>query len=152
MKIFKNKKASHNYFFVDEFEVGIVLQGSEIKSIRAGKVNFKDSYAVIENDEVWLLNLHIGSYDKANRFDHESERKRKLLLNKKEIRKLKSKVEEKGFTLIPSQLYINEKGLAKIKLAVAKGKKLYDKRDTLQKQDAMREMQRRRKNDLSFER
>lgn len=151
IKMFKNRKASHNYFFVEEFEAGIVLQGSEIKSVRAGKVNFKDSYAVIENNEVWLLNLHIGSYDKANRFDHETERKRKLLLNKKEIRKLKSRVEEKGFTLIPSQLYINEKGLAKIKLAVAKGKKLYDKRETLQQQDALRDMQRRRKNYLSFD-
>ncbi len=145
MKVFKNRKAAHNYFFVQELEVGIVLLGSEIKSIRAGRINFKDSYASIVNDEVWLHNLHISSYEKANQFDHEPERKRKLLLNKREIRKLKTKVEEKGFTLIPKELYINENGLAKINLAVAKGKRLYDKRETLQKKDEMREMQRRQK-------
>ncbi|MCF7793970.1 MAG: SsrA-binding protein SmpB [Candidatus Cloacimonetes bacterium] len=148
MREFKNRKASHNYFFIDELEVGIVLKGSEIKSIRAGKINFKDSYAVIEDDEIWLLNLHISSYKKANRFDHEPERKRKLLLNKREIRKLKKKVEERGFTLVPKDLYINENGIAKLTLAVAKGKRLYDKRETLQKKDEIRELQRRQKNYL----
>lgn len=145
MKIFKNRKASHNFFFVEEMEVGIVLKGSEIKSIRAGKINFKDSYAIIENDEIWLLNLHISSYEKANYFDHEPERKRKLLLNKRQIKKLKTKVEERGFTLVPKELYINENGLAKLTLAVAKGKKLFDKRDTLQKKDEMRDLQRKQK-------
>jgi len=145
MKIFKNRKASHNYFFVQEYEAGIVLKGSEIKSIRAGKVNFKDSYARIFEGEVWLHNLHIGSYEKANLFDHDPERKRKLLLNKREIRKLTTKVEEKGFTLVPQDLYINDEGFVKITLAVAKGKRNYDKRDALQKKDEMRDQQRRLK-------
>lgn len=147
MKIFRNKKAGHNYFFVQEYEAGIVLKGSEIKSIRAGKVNFKDSYARIEKGEIWLFNLHIGSYEKANVFDHEPERKRKLLLNRREIGKLTTKVEEKGFTLVPKDLYINDEGFAKITLAVAKGKKNYDKRDSLQKKDEEREQQRRIKYD-----
>ncbi|MDO9578017.1 MAG: SsrA-binding protein SmpB [Candidatus Cloacimonadales bacterium] len=147
MKIFKNRKASFNYFFVQEFEAGLVLKGSEIKSIRAGKVNFKDSYARIDEGEVWLYNLHIGSYEKANVFDHDPERKRKLLLNYREIRKITRKVEEKGFTLVPKDLYINEQGYAKITLAVAKGKKNFDKRDSLQKKDEAREQQRKLKYD-----
>lgn len=147
MKIIHNKKASYNFYFLQELEAGLVLRGSEIKSIRAGRINFKDSYAKIENHEVWLYNLHIGSYDKAGIFDHEPERKRKLLLNSREIRKLTVKVEEKGFTLVPKDLYINEQGLAKITLAVAKGKKNYDKRETLQKKDELREQQRRQKFD-----
>ncbi|HPR17533.1 MAG TPA: SsrA-binding protein SmpB [Candidatus Cloacimonadota bacterium] len=145
MKIFKNRKAAHEFFFVQEIEAGIVLTGSEIKSVREGKINFKDAYAKIENSEVWLYNLHISSYDKANYFDHEPERKRKLLLNRREIRKLTIKVEEKGFTLVPKDLYLNEKGLAKLTLAVAKGKKLYDKRETLQKKDEIRDLERRQK-------
>lgn len=146
MKVFRNKKASHNFFFTQELEVGVALMGTEIKSIRAGKINFKDSYARIEKNEVWLYNLHISPYDKADHFNHEPERKRKLLLNKREIKKLVSKVEEKGLTLVPKDLYINEKGLVKITLAVAKGKRLYDKRETLQKKDAMRDMERKMKN------
>ena len=145
MKIFKNRKAAHEFFFVQEIEAGIVLTGSEIKSVREGKINFKDAYAKIENSEVWLYNLHISSYDKANYFDHEPERKRKLLLNRREIRKLTIKVEEKGFTLVPKDLYLNEKGLAKLTLAVAKCKKLYDKRETLQKKDEIRDLERRQK-------
>ena len=139
MRVFRNKKAGFNYYFVQELEAGIVLKGSEIKSIRAGKVNFKDAYARIEAEEVWLYNLHIGSYEKANVFDHEPERRRKLLLNRKEIRKISTKVDEKGFTLIPKDLYINEEGLVKITLAVAKGKKTYDKRDSLKEKDEERE-------------
>lgn len=145
MKIFKNKKASHNFFFVQELEAGIVLVGTEIKSIRAGRINFKDSYARIENNEIWLYNMHISSYEKANYFNHEPERKRKLLLSRREIKKLVSKVEEKGLTLVPKDLFINDKGLAKLTLAVAKGKRQYDKRDALQKKDELRDMQRRQK-------
>ncbi|MCD4818099.1 MAG: SsrA-binding protein SmpB [Candidatus Cloacimonetes bacterium] len=142
MKSFKNKKAYHNYFFTQELEAGIVLKGTEIKSIRTGKVNFKDSYAKIENGEVWLYNLHISIYDQASYFNHEPERPRKLLLNRQEIKKLIRKTEEKGMTLIPTKIYITEQGLAKLSLGLAQGKRLYDKRDALQKKDEMRNQQR----------
>jgi len=145
MKIFKNRKASHNFFFIDEYEVGIVLKGTEIKSIRAGKINFKDSFAKLENAEIWLYNLHIGSYEHGNIYNHEPERKRKLLLNKREIRKMKKQVEERGFTLVPKNLYINDNNLAKITLAVAKGKKKYDKRDDIKNKDALRDAKRNEK-------
>jgi len=145
---FKNRKAFHDYYFLEELESGIVLTGTEIKSIRAGKVSFKDSYARIENGEVWLYNLHISPYDKGNVFNHEPERKRKLLLKRKEIQKLSKKVEEKGMTLIPKKIFINNRGLAKIILAVAKGKKLYDKRETLRRKDEERDWERRKKDGL----
>ena len=145
MKIFRNRKAAHNFFFVHDFEAGIVLKGSEIKSIRAGKLSFKDSYGKMEDGEVWLVNLHISSYDHCGAFDHDPERKRKLLLNKREIRKIRQNIEEKGMTLVPKEIYINDKGLAKVKLAIARGKKNYDKRDTLRKKDEIRELQRKLK-------
>ncbi len=145
MKVFKNKKASHNYFFLQELEAGVVLKGTEIKSIRLGKVNFKDSYARIIDGEMWLFSLHIGHYEQASFFNHEPERKRKLLLHRREIRKLQSKIEERGLTLIPRKLYINDDGRVKITLGLAKGKHLYDKRNSLQKKDQMRDMERRLK-------
>lgn len=143
MKLFRNRAASHNFFFVDELETGIVLKGTEIKSIRAGKINFKDSYARIEKGEVWLYHLHISPYEKGNIFNHNPERKRKLLLNKREIKKLSKKVEEQGFTLVPKELYINDEGRCKLTLAVAKGKKLYDKREDIKKKDIEREHKRK---------
>ena len=143
MKIFKNRKAAHNYYFFQELEAGIILKGTEIKSIRAGKLNFKDSFAKIENNEIWLHNLHISVYEKGNIFNHDPERKRKLLLNRREIKKLKYQVEERGMTLIPKDFYINDVGLAKMTLVLARGKKLYDKRDTLRKKDEMLEIKRR---------
>jgi len=143
MKIFKNRKAAHNYYFFQELEAGIILKGTEIKSIRAGKLSFKDSFAKIENNEIWLHNLHISVYEKGNIFNHDPERKRKLLLNRREIKKLKYQVEERGMTLIPKDFYINDAGLAKMTLALARGKKLYDKRDTLRKKDEMLEIKRR---------
>ena len=143
--IIKNRKASHEYFFLEEYEAGIALKGTEIKSIRAGKVNFKDSYAKIENDGMWLYNLHISPYEHAAHFNHDPERKRKLLLTKREIHKLKKKVEEQGYTLIPKNLYINKKGLAKLTLALSKGKKDYDKRDSIKKKDEERINSRRLK-------
>jgi SsrA-binding protein len=146
MKIFNNRKAAYNYFFLHEFEAGIVLQGTEIKSIREGRLNFKDSFAKIENHEVWLYNLHISPYEQGSYFNHEPERKRKLLLNRREIRKMSKFVEEKGMTLIPKAIFINDNNLAKVKLVVAKGKRTFDKRDSLQKKDEMREVQRRIKN------
>ncbi len=138
MRVFKNRKARHEYFFIDKFEAGIVLQGSEIKSIREGKVSFKDSYAKIINGEVWLYNLHISPYRQASYFNHEPERPRKLLLTKREIKKLSKKVEEEGYTLIPAELYITKRGLAKIQLVLAKGKKNYDKREDIKKRDEER--------------
>jgi len=143
--IIKNRKASHEYFFLEEYEAGIALKGTEIKSIRAGKVNFKDSYAKLENDGMWLYNLHISPYEHATHFNHDPERKRKLLLTKREIHKLKKKVEEQGYTLIPKNLYINKKGLAKLTLALSKGKKDYDKRDSIKKKDEERINSRRLK-------
>lgn len=148
MKLFKNKKAIFNYFIVQEIEAGIVLQGTEIKSIRAGKINFKDSYARIENNEIWLYNLHIGIYEQGSYYNHEPERKRKLLLNRAEIRKLIIKTEEKGNTLVPTQLYINDNGIAKVKIALATGKRKFDKRDSIQKKDEERSIQRSLKNNF----
>ena len=143
--MFKNKVASHNYFFINELEAGVVLRGTEIKSIRAGRVNFKDCYAKIENKEIWLYNLHISPYEKGNIYNHDPERKRKLLLSKQEIRKLSKKIDEQGYTLVPKNLYINEKGLCKLTLTVAKGKKLYDKREDIKVKDLLREQNRREK-------
>ena len=145
MKVFKNRKARHNYFFIQELEAGIVLQGSEIKSIREGKLSFKDSYAGIEAGEVWLHSFHISPYKYDSVFAPDPERKRKLLLNKRQIKKIKGQMDEKGMTLIPAEIYINDKGLAKVKLALAKGKRQYDKREDIKKKDIMRDMQRNMK-------
>ena len=142
MKVFKNRKAIHNYFFIQEFEAGIVLRGSEIKSIRMGKLSFKDSFASIDAGEVWLHSLHISPYKYDSNFAPDPERKRKLLLNKREIKKMKGNMDEKGMTLIPIEVYINDKGLAKVKIALAKGKRQYDKREDIKKKDVMRDMQR----------
>ncbi|MBC8313759.1 MAG: SsrA-binding protein SmpB [Candidatus Cloacimonetes bacterium] len=137
---YKNRKARRNYQIFKSLEVGIVLTGNEIKSIRTGKLNFKDSYAIIENEEVWLFNLHISPYDKGSYQDYSPDRKRKLLLKKNEISRLGRKVTEKGFTLIPIRLYINENGFAKIELGLAKGKKIYEKRDKIRERDIQKEM------------
>ena len=139
---YKNRKAKRIFEILRTLEVGIVLTGNEIKSIRTGKLNFKDSYATIENEEVWLQNLHISAYEKGSYQDYSPDRKRKLLLKKSEIHRLEKKVQERGFTLIPIRLYINEKGLAKIELGLAKGKKAYEKREKIREQDAKREMER----------
>jgi len=144
MKSIKNRKAEHDYFIISTLEAGIALTGTEIKSIRAGKVNFKDSYAKLDNGEVWLMNLHISPWETASFFNHDPERKRKLLLNRQEIKRLKTKVEEQGMTLVPLELYINETGKCKVKLALAKGKHSYDKRESLQKKDLEREKERDR--------
>lgn len=146
IKEFKNKKAAHNFYFIQEIEAGIVLAGTEIKSIRAGKMNFKDSYAGISHDEVWLYNLHISPYKFGSYANHDPERPRKLLLNKKQIKKLKTKVEEQGMTLVPKDLYINGLGKVKLTLCLAKGKKLYDKREVMQEKSAKREKERLMKN------
>ncbi len=142
MKSIKNRRATHEYYVEQSYEAGIVLRGTEIKSIRAGKINFKDSYAKVERGECWLHNLHISPWEKAAYFNHEAERKRKLLLHKHEINRLKSKVEEQGMTLVPLEILINEQGRCKIIIALAKGKKTYDKRESLQNKDLQRQKER----------
>lgn len=142
MKSIKNRRATHDYYIVQQLEAGIVLKGTEIKSIRAGQVNFKDSYARIIDNECWLLNLHISPWEKSAYFNHEAERKRKLLLHRHEIRRLRSRVEEQGMTLIPLEVFINEAGLCKVNLALAKGKHTYDKRESIKRRDQERERDR----------
>jgi SsrA-binding protein len=142
IKEFRNRKAGFNYYFIQEFEAGLVLLGTEIKSIRAGKLSFKDSYAAIEGREVWLHNLHISPYSHGGYSNHDPERVRKLLLNRREIMKMQTKVEELGMTLVPKNIYINGRGKVKVTLCLAKGKKLYDKREVMQEQTSKREKER----------
>lgn len=134
-----NRQASHNYFITDTIEAGISLTGTEIKSIRNGKCNIKDSYAIVKNNEVYLLNAHISHYEQGNIFNHEETRTRKLLLHKKEIFKLRDKIEMEGYTLIPLKIYF-KKGLAKVSLGVCKGKHNYDKKEALKEKDIAREL------------
>lgn len=136
-----NRKAHHDYFVEEKLEAGVILTGTEIKSIRNGRVNLKDSYARIENGEVWLYQLHISPYEQGNRFNHDPLRKRKLLLNRSEIIKLIGKVQQQGLTLIPTKIYL-KRGLAKIELGVCRGKKNYDKRQDIAERDAKREIER----------
>lgn len=137
----QNKKARHDYFIEDTFEAGIVLTGTEVKSIRQGKVNLKDSFARVKDGEVLLMNMHISPYEQGNRFNPDPLRTRKLLLKKKEIFRLMGLTKEKGYSLIPLQLYFRH-GFAKIELALAKGKKLYDKRESMKERDSKREIER----------
>lgn len=137
----QNRKARHNYLILETWEAGIVLQGTEVKSLRQGKANLKDSYARVENGEVVLFEFHIGAYEKSGYAGHDPVRPRKLLLHKSEIRKLTGKVEEKGLTLIPLKVYFKG-GKAKIEIALARGKKQYDRRADIAKRDADREVER----------
>lgn len=134
----KNRKAYFDYFIEKEIECGIVLKGTEIKSIRKGSANLKDTYARIKNNEVYVINMYIAKYEEGNRFNHEERRERKLLLHKKEIIKLKQDVNQNGYTLIPLKLYFNKNNV-KILLGVCKGKKLFDKRETIKKRDLERQ-------------
>jgi SsrA-binding protein len=142
--ICQNKKAWHNYSVEDRYEAGIALLGTEVKSLREGRANLGDSYGKIKNGEVFLVDAHISPYSYANRFNHDPLRPRKLLLHRKEIRRLIGKVQEKGFTLIPLRLYFSD-GKAKVELGLAKGKKLFDKRETLKRKTMERDMERGRK-------
>jgi SsrA-binding protein len=142
--ICQNKKAWHNYFIEDKYEAGIALLGTEVKSLRDGKANLGDSYAKIQRGEVFLVDAHISAYRFGNRFNHDPLRTRKLLLHRREIRRLVGKVQEKGLTLIPLRLYFSD-GRAKVELGLAKGKKLFDKRETLKRKTMEREMERGRK-------
>jgi len=140
----QNRQARFNYEIIDSFEVGIVLKGTEIKSIRNGKANLKDSYAIIKNGELFLLNMHISPYEQGNIFNHEETRTRKLLMHKKEIVKLNNKLTLEGNSLVPLKLYFKN-GKAKIELGLAKGKKLYDKREAIKKRDIEREIKKNMK-------
>lgn len=140
-----NKKAYHDYFIEEIYEAGIVLTGTEIKSVRQGKVSIKESYAKIENSEMILYGMNISPYEQGNRYNVEPLRPRKLLLHKQEIRKLIGYTTIKGLTLVPLKMYINEEGRAKVEIAVARGKKNYDKREDIAKRDAKRDMDRKMK-------
>lgn len=136
-----NRKAYHDYAIEQSVEAGIVLTGTEIKSIRAGRVNIRDAYAHPQGDELWLFNAHIAQYDAGNRYNHEPMRPRKLLLHRKQIDELSGKVTQKGFTIVPLKLYLKN-GKAKVELGLAKGRKLYDKRQVIARRQAEREMER----------
>ena len=143
-----NRKAYHNYFIGDNVEAGIILTGSEIKSIRAGRVSLGDAYIKPEGGELWLVNAHIARYESSSYMSHEPKRPRKLLLHRKEIKNLTSRIKEKGLTLIPTRLYIKNH-LVKVGVALSKGKKLYDKREAIAKRDSDREISRTVKKRLS---
>jgi SsrA-binding protein len=138
----RNKKARHDYHILETFEAGLVLTGTEVKSCRAGKMSIKESYARFIRGELYLVNAHIAPYETGSLFNHDEKRMRKLLLSKKEIRRLLGKVNEEGLTLVPLKAYFNERNLLKIELALAKGKKTYDKRQDIKKRDMHREAMR----------
>ena len=135
-----NRKARHDYFIEEEYEAGLVLTGTEIKSIRNGKANLKDSYAIIKNGEAYILNMHISKYDEGNIFNHEETRTRKLLLNKKEIYKLRDAIERAGYTLVPLNVYFKG-NYAKVLIGLARGNHNYDKRESLKEKDMKREIE-----------
>jgi SsrA-binding protein len=134
----RNKKASFEYAFIDKYVAGIQLSGTEIKSIRDSKASINEAYCFVKDSEIFIKNMHIAIYEAGSYNNHDPKRDRKLLLNKTEIKKIEKKLKDKGLTLIPLVLFLNEKGLAKIEIAIAKGKKLYDKRESLKEQDSKR--------------
>ena len=136
----KNRSAYHEFFIDAKYEAGMVLLGTEVKSIRAGKVSFNDSYCLLDKGEMWLKSLHIAEYSHGNINNHDPVRDRKLLLKKREIRKIEGKLKEKGYTLIPLRVFFNEKNLAKLEFGLAKGKKMHDKRESIKQKDVEREM------------
>lgn len=140
----KNKKAGFEYFLLQEYQAGIQLTGTEIKSIREGKTSIVDAYCMFKGDELYVIGMHIAEYGYGTYNNHEPKRDRKLLLTKRELKKLQTKVKERGFTIIPTLLYINEKGLAKLAISLARGKHHYDKRETLKQKDVRREIDRNR--------
>ncbi|HKL85057.1 MAG TPA: SsrA-binding protein SmpB [Treponemataceae bacterium] len=144
----QNRKARFNYSIDDSIECGVVLEGTEVKSVRAGNISFPDSFAEIRNKEVWLMNFHITPYVYSSIFNHDPDRPKKLLLHKEEIKRLIRKVDEKGFTLIPLEIYL-KKGKIKIQLGICKGKKMFDKRDGIRDKDMQRDMQREFKKNLN---
>ncbi len=141
-KVAVNRKARHEYFIEDTLEAGLVLQGTEVKSLRLGRCNMQDAYAAIKKGEVFIHNMHISPYDQGNIYNHDPLRPKKVLLNKKQIRTLIGKTQQEGYTLIPLEIYFNERNWAKVILALAKGKKLYDKREDIAKRDIKRQAER----------
>ncbi len=140
--IIKNKKASHEYEFIEKFTAGMVLQGTEIKSIRQGKASIMEAYCTITDGELFVINMHITEYDKGGFVNHEPNRVRKLLLNKSEIGRLTKKLKDQGLTIVPTRLFISQSGYAKMNIALSRGKKLYDKRESLKQQDSKRDIDR----------
>lgn len=138
----KNRQAFYEYFIDDKYVAGMVLTGTEVKSLRAGRASFNDSYCLLHKGEVWIRSLHIAEYSHGTFNNHDPLRERKLLLQKREIRKIESKLKEKGYTLVPLRIFFNEKNLVKIEIGLGRGKKLHDKRDTIKKREADREMKR----------
>ena len=138
----KNRSAFHEYFIDNKYVAGIILTGTEVKSLRTGKASFNDSYCMIHKGEMWIKSLHIAEYSHGTVNNHDPIRDRKLLLEKREIKKIDAKLKEKGYTLIPLRLFFNEKNLVKVEIGLAKGKKLHDKRETIKKRDVEREMKR----------
>jgi SsrA-binding protein len=138
----RNKRARHDYHILETWEAGLVLTGTEVKSLRDGKANLTDAYGIVKDGEVWILNMHVSPYEQGNRYNHEPTRTRKLLLSRREIRRLIGAVERQGLTLVPLDLYFNPRGVAKVTLALAKGKKLHDKREDARRRDDEREMAR----------
>lgn len=141
----KNKRAEHEFFLMDTLTAGLVLTGTEIKSIRNGKASLADAYCMFKGTELFVVGMHIAEYDKGTYNNHDPKRDRKLLLTARELRKMKNKVQEKGLTIIPILLYINEKGLAKLDIALARGKHYYDKRETLKNKDSKRDVEKQLK-------
>ena len=140
--IVTNRKARHDYFIDETYEAGIVLTGTEIKSVRAGRVNLRDSYVQVKDGELWLIDTHIAPYKEAGRGGHEPKRPRKLLMHRREINRLQGKAQEKGYTIVPLRLYLKDNKWAKVEIALARGKKLYDKREAIRKRDIQREVER----------
>ena len=138
----KNRQAYHEFFIDTKYEAGMVLLGTEVKSLRGGRASFNDSYCLINNGEIWLKSLHIAEYTHGNLNNHDPLRDRKLLLEKREIKKIEAKLKEKGYTIVPLRIYFNEKRFAKIEIGLAKGKKLHDKRESIKQKDVEREMKR----------
>jgi len=138
--IAKNKKAYFNYELLETFEAGISLLGSEVKSIKEGRISLKESYAEVKEGEVFLLHCHISPYEAANRFNHDPRRERKLLLHSREIKRLTGKIKEKGLTLVPTKVLVNEKGIIKVEISLAKGKRTYQKKEVIKERDREREM------------
>lgn len=142
-----NRKARHEYFIEEIYEAGIVLTGTEIKSVRAGKVSLQDGFVLIKNREAWLLNVHIAHYEQGNRFNHEEVRDRKLLLNRREIAQIYAEATQRNYTIVPLRMYINERGRAKVEIGVAKGKQMHDKRDAVAQRESERDLRRVLKGD-----
>jgi SsrA-binding protein len=142
MNEIRNRSAYHEYFIEEKYDAGIVLAGTEVKSIREGKVSFADSFCVFFKSELWVRNLHIAEYRFGTTNNHLAVHDRKLLLNRRELRKLENKLKDKGYTIIPLRVFLSEKGLVKMEIGLARGKKLYDKRETIKKRDTQREIKR----------